>query len=68
MMTWWESEDAFQGWMNSQDFAQGHANAGGPPAGGPPAGGPEGQRPVSTGAELLAFELVERVNPPSSAG
>ncbi|CAB4997458.1 unannotated protein [freshwater metagenome] len=73
VMTWWESEDAFQGWMNSQDFAKGHANAGGPPAGGPPAGGPpaggpEGQRPVSTGAELLAFELVERVNPPSSAG
>lgn len=28
VMTWWESEDAFQGWMNSQDFANGHANAG----------------------------------------
>lgn len=68
VMTWWESEDAFQGWMNSQDFAKGHANAGGAPAGGAPAGGPEGQRPVSTGAELLAFEVVERVNPPSSAG
>ena len=73
VMTWWESEDAFPGWMTSQDFAKGHANAGGPPAGGAPAGGapaggPEGQRPVSTGAELLAFELVERVNPPSSAG
>ena len=38
VMTWWESEDAFQGWMNSQDFAKGHANAGGPPAGGAPAG------------------------------
>jgi heme-degrading monooxygenase HmoA len=61
VMTWWESEDAFQGWMNSQDFAKGHANAGTANA-----GSPEGQRPVSTGAELLAFELVERVNPPST--
>ena len=29
VMTWWESEEAFQGWMNSQDFAKGHANGGG---------------------------------------
>jgi len=70
VMTWWESEDAFQGWMNSQDFAKGHAAVKGNAAvkGDSNAGGPEGQRPVSTGAELLAFELVEQVNPPSSDG
>ncbi|CAB4529556.1 unannotated protein [freshwater metagenome] len=66
VMTWWESEDAFQGWMNSQDFANGHANAGSANPGSAHGGSPEGQRPVSTGAELLGFELVERVNPPSS--
>lgn len=56
VMTWWESEDAFQGWMNSQDFARGHAHAGGG-EGGPP--------PVASGSALLAFEVVERVDAPS---
>lgn len=57
VMTWWESEDAFQGWMNSQDFAKGHAHAGGRP-GGPP--------PVASGSSVLSFEVVERVDPPSA--
>ena len=79
VMTWWESEDAFQAWVNSQDFAKGHANAG-PPAGGPQGGGPPGghggghpgghgadaPKPVATGSSLLGFEVVERVDPPSS--
>jgi heme-degrading monooxygenase HmoA len=51
VMTWWESEEAFQGWLSSQDFAKGHANAGGAAAGGPgghsggghPGGHPGGQ-------------------------
>ena len=56
VMTWWESEDAFQAWVNSQDFSRGHANA----------GGGEGQRPVATGSSVLGFEVVERVDPPSA--
>jgi len=55
VMTWWESEDAFQAWMNSQDFAKGHAHA----------GGGEGQQPVASGSALLAFEVVEKVDAPS---
>jgi heme oxygenase (mycobilin-producing) len=70
VMTWWESEEAFQGWMNSQDFAKGHANAGPPAGGGHPEGHPGGgegaPRPVATGSSLLGFEVVERVDPPSS--
>jgi heme oxygenase (mycobilin-producing) len=61
VMTWWESEEAFQGWMNSQDFARGHANAGGGPGGGHPGG--EAPKPVATGSSLLGFEVVERVDP-----
>jgi heme oxygenase (mycobilin-producing) len=56
VMTWWESEDAFQAWMNSQDFAKGHAHA----------GGGEGAPPVASGSALLAFEVVERVDAPSA--
>ncbi len=29
VLTQWESEQAFQEWMSSRDFAKGHANAGG---------------------------------------
>lgn len=56
VMTWWASEDDFQNWMNSQDFAKGHAHAGG--------GG--GQAPVATGSALLGFEVVEKVDAPAS--
>lgn len=56
VITWWESEEAFQGWMNSQDFAKGHAHGGG--------GDPQ-KAPVATGSSLLAFEVVERVDPPA---
>jgi heme-degrading monooxygenase HmoA len=65
VMTWWESEEAFQGWMSSQDFAKGHANAAGPPAGGGHGGG-DAPRPVASGSSLLAFEVVERVDAPAS--
>jgi heme oxygenase (mycobilin-producing) len=56
VMTWWESEDAFQAWMNSQDFAKGHAHA----------GGGAGQAPVASASALLGFEVVERVDAPSA--
>ncbi|MFV0316233.1 MAG: antibiotic biosynthesis monooxygenase family protein [Microthrixaceae bacterium] len=41
VVTWWADEESFQGWMSSQDFAKGHANAG-PPAGSSPGAGSEG--------------------------
>ena len=52
VLTQWESEDAFQNWMTSRDFAKGHANAGtgsgagesggGHPGGDAPGGGQPG--------------------------
>ncbi len=56
VMTWWESEEAFAAWMSSQDFAKGHAHA----------GGQGGSAPVASGSEVLGFEVVERVDPPSA--
>lgn len=55
VMTWWESEDAFASWMSSQDFAKGHAHAG---------GGEGRPSPVASGSEVLGFEVVERVDAP----
>ena len=67
--TRWESEEAFQAWLNSDAFTKGHA---GPPAGasggGHPGGHPGGQSggsgdsgPVGTGSALLGFEVVMQV-------
>ncbi|MFV0317051.1 MAG: antibiotic biosynthesis monooxygenase family protein [Microthrixaceae bacterium] len=78
VVTWWADEESFEGWMNSRDFAKGHASAG-PPAGSSPGAGSEahggaegpggvqghgGDRPaVATGSSLLSFEVVEEVGP-----
>jgi heme-degrading monooxygenase HmoA len=69
--TRWDSEESFQAWVNSQAFAHGHTGAGGPPQGGPHAGGHGGHgadapKPVSTGASLLAFEVVQLVSKPAA--
>ncbi len=40
--TRWETEEHFQKWLNSQEFGQGHANAGGSTGGHP--GGPDERR------------------------
>jgi heme-degrading monooxygenase HmoA len=48
--TRWDSEESFQAWVNSQAFTHGHAKA-------ESADG----KPVSTGAHLLAFEVVQHV-------
>ena len=61
VMTWWESEEAFAAWMSSQDFAKGHAHAGGGAG-----GGGDRPAPVASGSEVLGFEVVERVDPPSA--
>jgi heme-degrading monooxygenase HmoA len=44
--TRWADEQSFQNWVSSQAFGQGHAQADGP-------------RPVASGADLLAFEVVD---------
>lgn len=45
--TRWESEDAFQAWVQSRHFGESHAK-------------PEGAaKPVAHGADLLAFEVVD---------
>ena len=49
--TRWESDDAFQAWVSSQAFGKGHAQAEAPD-----------NKPVSTGAELLGFDVVELVS------
>ena len=46
----WASEEAFQAWKDSQDFASGHA-----------ASSSDAPRPVAMGADLLSFEVVEHV-------
>ena len=59
VFTRWESEEAFQAWMSGRDFAAAHrtdsddapSSEARPGAGGPP----------GVTAELLAFEVVERV-------
>jgi heme-degrading monooxygenase HmoA len=48
--TRWESEDAFQNWVRSAEFAHGHAKA----------ESDDGQ-PVAAGAALLTFDVVQRV-------
>ena len=44
--TRWRSEEDFQRWVNSDEFRRGHAK-------------PDGDKPVATHAEMLAFEVVE---------
>ena len=59
VVTRWADAASFDAWMSSQSFAAGHA---GPPSSGAAgdAGGAEAPRPpVSTGAELLSFDVVD---------
>jgi heme-degrading monooxygenase HmoA len=59
--TRWDSEESFQAWVNSQAFAHGHTGASS--EGGHPHGA-DAPKPVSTGAHLLAFEVVQQVVKP----
>ncbi len=89
VFTRWESEEAFDTWLSSGDFAAAHAHLaegtgptghghgghphgeGGAEAGGGPGGATHGHGghggghgdtvPVAVNAELLAFDVVERV-------
>ena len=63
--TRWASEEQFQAWVDSQDFAQGHRSGSGH-GGGEGSGAGEGddapkRPPVSQAADLLAFEVVQHV-------
>ena len=46
------SEEAYQAWLNSQDFAKAHAHVAAEQSG--------AAAPVAHGAELLSFEVIER--------
>lgn len=48
--TRWRSEEDFQAWHNSQDFARGHARA----------EGEEHRPPAATGSEIWSYEVIER--------
>ena len=47
VVTHWESEEAFEAWVSSREFEQGHTGPGG-----------EQRAPVSSGSELLEFDVV----------
>ncbi|HVT75833.1 MAG TPA: antibiotic biosynthesis monooxygenase [Acidimicrobiales bacterium] len=53
--TRWASEDAYQAWLASQDFAKAHAHVATDQS-----AQEGGAAPVAHGAELLAFEVIER--------
>jgi heme-degrading monooxygenase HmoA len=52
--TRWDSEESFQNWVNSEAFQHGHARA-----------ESSDGKPVSHGAALLSFEVVQQVAPPA---
>ena len=54
--TRWASEEQFQAWVDSQDFAKGHASAQGSDGGDAPK-----RPPVSQAADLMSFEVVQHV-------
>ena len=57
--TRWASEEAFQNWMNSQDFSRGHGT--GQADGNTDSQGEQARQPVAQGADLLSFEVVQHV-------
>ena len=48
--TRWDSEESFQRWVSSQAFQHGHARA-----------ESSDGKPVSSGADLLGFEVIQQV-------
>ncbi|MFP5299191.1 MAG: antibiotic biosynthesis monooxygenase family protein [Actinomycetota bacterium] len=51
--TRWASKEAFEGWMSSAAFTRGHAHGGGEE---------KPQRPVGTGSQVLAYEVIQQEN------
>jgi heme-degrading monooxygenase HmoA len=56
--TRWRSEEDFQAWQSSRDFAKGHAQA---------ARDRGAERPASTAGEVWQFEVVQRAIPADGA-
>lgn len=57
--TRWASKDAFEGWMASAAFTQGHKGGGdGHGSGDAP------KRPAGTGSEVLQYEVIQREEAP----
>lgn len=71
VITRWRDEEAFNSWVASPAFADGHRGTEGAPAaagrpGGHPGGHPGaggGERPVGVGAEIWSYEPVVSVDP-----
>lgn len=65
VLTRWESQEAFQDWLNSRDFQRGHASSGGGEAGEEEENthadehAHGGQQPAATDSELWGFEVVD---------
>ena len=65
VLTRWESQEAFENWLNSRDFQRGHANSGG----GQPSEGEKQahagerqqghQQPAATDSELWGFDVID---------
>lgn len=51
VVTWWESDDAFQAWLKSPSFTRGHAQAAKDADGGS----------VAHGSAVLEFDVVQHV-------
>lgn len=59
VVTQWASEEAFEDWMQSRAFQQGHARAGGGDADGAGQSSGAASGPAASGAELLSFEVIQ---------
>lgn len=73
VLTRWESQEAFENWLNSRDFQQGHGSSGGGQASdeekqahaderraeASQRDGAEGRRPAATDSELWGFDVVD---------
>ena len=65
VLTRWESQEAFENWLNSRDFQQGHGSSGGGQASDAEkkAHASErregGQQPAATDSELWGFDVVD---------
>ena len=73
VLTRWESQEAFEAWLNSRDFQQGHASQGGGEASddqkrahaderreeAESRGAEGGRQPAATDSELWGFDVVD---------
>ncbi|GAB48729.1 antibiotic biosynthesis monooxygenase family protein [Mobilicoccus pelagius] len=58
VVTRWKDEESFQAWVNSKNFAEGHAHGGEAPAGHGHGAGEGHRKPVGLSAELWGYEVA----------